>query len=280
MPAANGTLRNVEKENAQMDFGLEGKVAVVGGASKGLGRACALGLAHEGARVVVCSRSVENLTLAAREIADETGAEVVPVPSDLSTLDGVQSLINQTVEQMGGLDIIVNNSGGPPAGTAEGADEEAWAQAIQMSLLFFARMSREAVPLMRERGGGRIINIFASSIKQPIENLVLSAATRMGALGYSKTLADEVAKDGILVNNVAPGYLLTDRMMEVIHHRVDATGADYEEAMADLTGMIPMGRIGRPEELANLVVFQASDAASYITGATIQVDGGVIRSMI
>lgn len=263
-----------------MDFGLEGKVAVVGGASKGLGRACALGLAHEGARVVVCSRSVENLTLAAREIAYETGAEVVPVPSDLSTLDGVQSLINQTVEQMGGLDIIVNNSGGPPAGTAEGADEEAWAQAIQISLLFFARMSREAVPLMRERGGGRIINIFASSIKQPIENLVLSAATRMGALGYSKTLADEVAKDGILVNNVAPGYLLTDRMMEVIHHRVDATGADYEEAMADLTGMIPMGRIGRPEELANLVVFLASDAASYITGATIQVDGGVIRSMI
>ncbi|MCH8310018.1 MAG: SDR family oxidoreductase, partial [Chloroflexi bacterium] len=131
-----------------------------------------------------------------------------------------------------------------------------------------------------KRGGGRIINIFDSSIKQPIENLVLSAATRMGALGYSKTLADEVAKDGILVNNVAPGYLLTDRMMEVIQHRGDATGATYEEAMDDLTGMIPMGRVGRPEELANMVVFLASDAASYITGATIQVDGGVIRSMI
>ena len=263
-----------------MEFGLEGKVAVVGGASKGLGRACALGLAREGARVAVCSRSVESLTLAAHEIAEETGAEVVPIASDLSSLEGVQSLINQAVDRLGGLDIIVNNSGGPPAGTALGADEEAWAQAIQMSLLFFARMSREAVPHMRKRGGGRIINIFASSIKQPIENLVLSAATRMGALGYSKTLADEVAKDGILVNNVAPGYLLTDRMMEVIQHRGNATGATYEEAMDDLTGMIPMGRIGRPEELANMVVFLASDAASYITGATIQVDGGVIRSMI
>lgn len=263
-----------------MEFGLEGKVAVVGGGSKGLGRACALGLAREGARVVVCSRSVEALTLAANEIGEETGSEVAPIAADLSSLEGVQTLVNETIERMGGLDIIVNNSGGPPAGTAEGADEEAWEQAVQMSLLFFARMSREAVPHMRARGGGRIINIFASSIKQPIENLVLSAATRMGALGYAKTLADEVAKDGILVNNVAPGYLLTDRMMEVIHHRGDATGASYQEAMDDLTSMIPMGRVGKPEELANLVVFLASDAASYITGATIQVDGGVIRSMI
>lgn len=231
-----------------MDYGIEGKVAVVGGASKGLGRACALGLAREGARVVVCSRSIESLTLAAHEIAEETGAEVLPIASDLSSLEGVQSLINQAVDRLGGLDIIINNSGGPPAGTAEGADEEAWAQAIQISLLFFARMSREAVPHMRKRGGGRIINIFSSSIKQPIENLVLSAATRMGALGYSKTLADEVAKDGILVNNVAPGYLLTDRMMEVVHHRGDATGASYEEAMDDLTGMIPMGRLVQEHE--------------------------------
>jgi 3-oxoacyl-[acyl-carrier protein] reductase len=239
-----------------------------------------LGLAREGTRVIICSRSIGPLTQAAHEITEETGSEVTPIASDLSSLEGVQSLIKQTVDRTGQLDIIVNNSGGPPAGTAEGADEEAWAQAIQLSLLFFARMCREALPHMRKRGGGRIINIFASSIKQPIENLVLSAVTRMGALGYAKTLADEVAKDGILVNNVAPGYLLTDRMMEVIQHRGDATGANYEEAMADLTGTIPMGRIGRPEELANMVVFLASDAASYITGATIQVDGGVIRSMI
>ena len=263
-----------------MDLGLEGKVAIVGGASKGLGRACALGLAREGARVAMCSRTAEDLDLAAEEISRETEGQVVAFPSDLSTQQGVKTLIARTVDHFGGLDITVNNSGGPPAGTAEGADEAAWEQAVQMSLFFFARMSREAIPHMRARGGGRIINILSSSVKQPIENMVLSAATRLGALGYAKTLADEVAKDGILVNNVAPGFLLTDRMMEVVDHIADATGASQGEAMDGLTSRIPMGRLGRPEELANLVVFLASGAASYITGVTIQVDGGVIRSMI
>ena len=263
-----------------MDLGLEGKVAVVGGGSKGLGRACAEGLAREGARVVVCSRNRENLEQAAMEISSETGADVLPLSRDLTKLDDVKSLVSSTVDHFGRLDIMVNNSGGPPAATAEGATEEQWEQAVQLSLMFFARMSREAIPHLRKQGGGRIINIFASSVKQPIENLMLSAATRLGALGFAKTLADEVAKDNILVNNVAPGYLLTDRMMEVIQSRSTANNISEEEAMKALTNIIPMGRIGRPEELANLVVFLASDAASYITGTTIQVDGGVIRSML
>ena len=263
-----------------MELGLEGKIAIVGGASQGLGRACAEGLAREGVKVVACSRTESTLRQTAEEIIASTGGEVFPVAADLSTLDGVKTLVSAAAERYGGIDIAINNSGGPPAGTAEGADEDAWAQAVQISLLFFARMSREVVPYMRSRGGGRIINIFASSVKQPIENLVLSAATRMGALGYAKTLADEVAKDGILVNSVLPGYLLTDRMMHVIETRAEAAGISEDEALADLTASIPMGRVGRPEELANLAVFLASDAASYITGATIQVDGGVIRSMI
>ena len=247
-----------------MELGLNGKVAIVGGGSKGLGRACALGLAREGARVAICSRNADALGRTAREISAETGTDVLPVASDLSSLAGVQHLFDTTTRSLGGVDIVVNNSGGPPPGTAEHTGEELWEQAVQMSLMFFARMSREAVPLMRARGGGRIVNIFASSVKQPIENLMLSAATRLGALGFAKTLADEVAKDGILVNNVAPGYLLTDRMMEVIESRAEATGATSEESMQALTSIIPMGRVGRPEELANLVVFLASDAASYI----------------
>lgn len=263
-----------------MELGLKDKVAIVGGGSKGLGRACALGLSSEGARVAICSRSQGPLEQAAREISDATGSEVLPISADLSKLDDIKGLITRTSQHFGRLDIMVNNSGGPPAGTAEGTGEDLWEQAIQMSLLFFARMSRESIPHMREQGGGRIINIFASSVKQPIENLMLSAATRLGALGFAKTLADEVAKDGILVNNVAPGYLLTDRMMEVIHSRAEATGISEDEAMQGLNRNIPMGRVGRPEELANLVVFLASDAASYITGTTIQVDGGVIRSML
>jgi len=263
-----------------MEFGLKGKIAIVGGASKGLGRACALGLAREGVRVVICSRNIESLTLTADEITRETKTEVLPIAADLSKLEGIQNLVTQAMNHMKGLDIIVNNSGGPPAGTAQAADEQSWAKAVDMSLLFFARMCRETIPYLRKSDGGRIINIFASSIKQPIENLVLSAATRMGALGYAKTLADELARDGILVNNVAPGYLLTDRMTELVHHRANCSDTSYDEAMKQLTGIIPMGRFGKPEELANLVVFLASSAASYITGATIQVDGGVIRSMI
>ncbi len=263
-----------------MDLGLHEKVAIVGGASKGLGKACALGLAREGARVAICSRNADALGQTAEEIGAETGAEVLAIASDLSSLAGVKHLIGTAADRFGGVDIIVNNSGGPPAGTAEHTGEDLWEQAVQVSLMFFARMSREVIPHMRSRGGGRIINIFASSVKQPIENLMLSAATRLGALGFAKTLADEVAKDGILVNNIAPGYLLTDRMMEVVESRAKASGITSEESMAALTSMIPMGRVGRPEELANLVVFLASDASSYITGATIQVDGGVIRSML
>lgn len=227
-----------------MELGLKGKVAIVGGGSKGLGRACAEGLASEGASVVICSRNLESLQQTAREISDKTDGEILTVSGDLSKYEDIKNLINRTVEHFGRLDIMINNSGGPPAGTAEGAGEDLWEQAIQISLLFFARMSREALPHMRRQGGGRIINIFDSSVKQPIENLMLSAATRLGALGFAKTLADEVAKDNILVNNVAPGYLKTDRMMEVIHHRADASGISNEQAMQGLTSMIPMGRIG------------------------------------
>lgn len=263
-----------------MDLGLTDKVALVGGGSRGLGRACAEGLAREGTRIAICSRGREALEIAAKEITESTGAEVIAIPGDLSKYEDIKRVIEFTADHFGQLDILVNNSGGPPAGRAQDVGEDLWEEAIQISLLFFARMSREAIPHMRKQGGGRIINIFASSIKQPIENLVLSAATRMGALGFAKTLADEVAKENILVNNVAPGYLNTDRMMHVIETRSQAANITQEEAMRQLTNMIPMGRVGRPEELANLVVFLASDAASYITGATIQVDGGVIRSMI
>jgi len=168
-----------------MELGLTDKVAIVGGGSKGLGRACALGLSREGARVALCSRTAEPLARAAKEISDETGSEVLAVPGDLSRYEDIKSLISRTTDHFGRLDILVNNSGGPPAGSAQDSGEDLWEQAVQMSLLFFVRMSREAVPHMRKQGGGRIINLFASSVKQPIENLVLSAATRLGALGFA-----------------------------------------------------------------------------------------------
>tara|TARA_Y100000588_G_C14227316_1_gene913757 strand:- start:125 stop:928 length:804 start_codon:yes stop_codon:yes gene_type:complete len=265
---------------AVMDLGLKGRVAVIGGGSKGLGRACADSLAKEGADLVICSRSQGDLDRAAEEIRAESGAEVLTVAGDLSQLSDIQTLIRETVDRFGRIDILVNNSGGPPAGRAADTAEETWLQSIDMALLFFIRMSREAVPHMKTRGWGRIVNILASSVYQPIDNLVTSGVTRMGAVAYAKSLSDEVGRDNILVNNVAPGYLLTDRMMHIFETRSQEIGANVGDLLEAHSATIPVGRLGRPEELADLVTFLSSEKNSYTTGATILVDGGVVRSVM
>jgi len=263
-----------------MDLGLKDRVAIIGGGSKGLGRACADSLAQEGANLVICSRSAGELEQAAGEISAATGVEVLAVAGDLSQLKDIQALVKRTVDHYGRLDILVNNSGGPPAGRAVDTSEEVWLQSIDMALMFFIRMSRESVPHMKNRGWGRIVNILASSVYQPIDNLVTSGVTRMGAVAYAKSLADEVGRDNILVNNVAPGYLLTDRMMHIFETRSQDTGANVEDLLQAHSSTIPVGRLGRPEELGDLVTFLSSEKNSYTTGATILVDGGVVRSVI
>jgi len=179
-----------------MDLGLKGRVAVVGGGSRGLGKACALSLAHEGANVAICSRGVESLEAAAKEIRSTTGAEVLEVPADLSRLADIRDLLQKTVDHFGRLDVVVCNSGGPPEGRAVDTSEETWDQAIQMALTFFIRMGREAVPHLKNRSWGRIVNILASTVYQPIDNLVTSGVTRMGAVAFAKSLADEVGHPG------------------------------------------------------------------------------------
>ena len=263
-----------------MDLGLQGRVAVVGGASRGLGRACAMGLAQEGARVAISSRSAEPLEATAQEIRSATGVEVLVVPGDLSSLADIQNLIQRTVGHFGRLDIVISNSGGPPEGRAVDTSEDSWERAIQMALQFFIRMSRETVPHLRQRSWGRIINILASTVYQPIDNLATSGVTRLGAVAFAKSLADEVGRDNILVNNVAPGFLLTDRMMDLFKTRARETGADLDTVLQARASTIPLGRFGQPEELANLVTFLASEKNSYVTGTTILVDGGVVRSVI
>ena len=263
-----------------MDLELQGRVAIVGGASRGLGRACAMGLAEEGARVAISSRSAEPLEAAAREIRSATGVEVLAVPGDLSSLADIQNLIQRTVDHFGRLDIVISNSGGPPEGRAVDTGEDNWERAIQMALQFFIRMSREAVPHLKQRSWGRIINILASTVYQPIDNLATSGVTRLGAVAFAKSLADEVGRDNILVNNVAPGFLLTDRMMDLFKARARETGADLDTVLQARASTIPLGRFGQPEELANLVTFLASEKNSYVTGTTILVDGGVVRSVI
>jgi 3-oxoacyl-[acyl-carrier protein] reductase len=263
-----------------MDLELKDKVAVVGGASKGLGRACAEALAEEGAKVVMCSRSQADLDCAAQEIREKTRADVLVIAGDLEQHDVIRKLIGATVERFGRLDVLVNNSGGPPLAKAVDASEEQWAVAIQRSLLFFARMSREALPHMRARKNGRIINILASTVYQPIPNLALSGATRMGVVAFAKSLADEVGRDGILVNNVAPGSLLSERMLGNVTARAKELGVTLEKALEERARETALGRIGEPRELANLVVFLASGKSSYITGTTIRVDGGLVRSVM
>ena len=191
-----------------------------------------------------------------------------------------RDLIAATVERFGRLDILINNSGGPPLARALTATEEQWATAVQRSLVFFARMSREAVPHMKRQGGGRIINVLASTVYQPIPNLALSGATRMGVVAFAKSLADEVGRDGILVNNVCPGSILTERMLSNVTARAKELGIPVEEALAQRATETAVGRIGDPRDMAYLVAFLASGKASYITGTTILVDGGLVRSVL
>jgi 3-oxoacyl-[acyl-carrier protein] reductase len=263
-----------------MDLELEGKVAVVGGASKGLGRACAQVLAEEGAKVALCSRSQGELEKAAQEIRGNTGGDVLAFAGDLDRPETIRDLIAETVARFGRLDILVNNSGGPPLARAHNATEEQWATAVQRSLLFFARMSREAVPHLKQSGGGRIINILASTVYQPIPNLALSGATRMGVVAFAKSLADEVGRDGILVNNVCPGSILTERMLFNVKARAKELGMPVEKALEQRAAETAVGRIGDPREMAYLVAFLASSRSSYITGTTMLVDGGLVRSVL
>ena len=263
-----------------MDLNLAEKVAIVGGGSKGLGRACAEELAREGAKVVICSRTEADLQQAASEIRESTGADVFVYAGDLDKYETIQDLVSETVNHFGQLDILVANSGGPPLARAATADEETWNITVQRSLLFFARIARESIPHMRAQGGGRIINILSSTVFQPIDNLALSGAARMGVVAYSKSLSEELGPDNILVNNVCPGAILTDRMLGNTTARANAQGISVEDALEARGQEAVLNRIGRPDEFSGLVAFLASDRASYITGTTMLIDGGMVRSVL
>ena len=264
-----------------MNLGLENKVALVLASSKGLGFACAKGLYIEGANVVICSRSEENLKIATQEIEGEKSINknnrVYPIVADLMYEEQILNLVDRAMEQFGRIDILVHNAGGPPSAPISKITQEEWSNSIDLNLLSFIRITELVVPFMQKQRYGKIVAITSVSVKQPLENLVLSNTTRLGVVGFAKTLANEYAKDNILVNVVCPGPNLTDRMRKLINKTVQETGKSEEDVKASWTNKIPLRRLGNPEELANLVIFLASEKASYITGTVIQVDGGFVK---
>lgn len=266
-----------------MDLGLQGKVALVAASSKGLGKACAMGFAREGAHVVVSSRNAERLADTAAEIRGATDARVLDVPADMGRPEDIEHLVQATVDHYGGLDIVVANAGGPPPGYLSTLDEQAFLDAINVNLMGTIRLIRAAVPHLEARGGGSVVTITSAGVKQPIGNLILSNTARPGVVGFVKSIATELGPKNIRVNNVGPGATNTDRVREttaIMMQRAREEGRDPEEVLRHSAASIPMGRIGEPEEFANVVVFLASPAASYVTGTTVVVDGGRTRTIM
>ena len=263
-----------------MDLGLAGRCALVCGASQGLGRASAMALAAEGASLAICGRRAEPLERTAAEIRERTGAAVLAIPADVSRADDAARLVEAAVSGLGGLDVLVTNAGGPKSARFERLEDEDWRAALDALLMSVVRLSRAAVPHMRARGGGRIINITSVSVKQPIDGLVLSNAIRAAVTGLAKTLANELAPDNILVTCVAPGYTATDRVVELWDATASREGTTPEIVRTRTESAIPLGRIGTPDEFGGAVAFLASARASYITGVTLQVDGGYVKSLL
>lgn len=261
-----------------MELGLKDKVVVVAAASQGLGLAVAKMFGAEGARVAICGRDGGRLSAAADAIRAAGGGQVLTVAADVSKAEDARRFVDAAAGQFGGIDVLVINAGGPPAGEFLDLDEAAWRRGVDLTLMSAVNLCAAAVPHMREAGGGRIIAITSVSVKQPIKNLTLSNSIRAAVAGLMKTLSNELAPYNILVNSVMPGWTLTDRVGELLHARAEKAGSTNQAVEQEIVAEVPLRRLGRPEELAAVVVFLASERASYVTGAAIPVDGGSVRT--
>ena len=263
-----------------MDLGLKNKVALVAGGSMGLGLAVAKTLSKEGARVAICALDDPYLVQAKEEIIRETGGEVIAVPADVTNAEEAKNFVRHALDHYGTLDVLVNNAGGPPSKPFFDIDDNLWEFGFRLNLLSAILMTREAVPVMKAKRWGRIINMTSISVKQPIDGLILSNTIRSGVIGFAKSLSNELAPFNITVNNVCPGYTMTERVREVSRAVAAREGATPEAIIKRWESEIPMGRLGKPEELAGLVAFLASEIAGFITGAAIQIDGGYYKGVM
>jgi len=263
-----------------MDLGIAGRAAAVAASSRGLGRATARALAAEGVSVALCGRDQARVIEAAEAIARETNARTLAVVADVASADDCRRFVETAAAEFGRLDILVTNTGGPRPGGFEGVSADDWEAAFRVTLANVVHLVRAAVPHMRANHWGRIVNIASLSAKQPIDGLVLSNAFRPAIAGLAKTLANELGKDGILVNTLCPGYTRTDRLQEIAEVRSKKAGTTPEQILAGLAADVPLGRVGTPEEFAAVAAFLCSERASFVSGATIPVDGGACKGLL
>lgn len=257
-----------------MDLELDGRAAAVMAASRGLGRAAAEALAAEGASVAICARGEERLKRTADEIQQETGSKVEPIEADVSRAEDVERFVNEAAERLGGLDVLVTNKGGPPHGRFEDVDDEAWQAGFELVVLSYVRAVRAALPYLKDGDGGSVVSIESTSVKSPIDGLLLSNALRPSVVATSKTLAREHAAEDVRFNVVLPGSMGTDRLEELFEAQADEEGIDIADVRAEWEDAIPAGRLGEPRELGDVICFLASPRASYATGGVYPVDGG------
>jgi 3-oxoacyl-[acyl-carrier protein] reductase len=276
MPAP---VRLTVERKFSMDLGLKNKVALVAAASQGLGKASAMGLAREGARLVICSRNEESINRTAAEITSQTGAVVIPVAADVSKVPDISQFVQTAVQEFGKIDILINNAGGPPTGHILKLPDEEWSRGVQLTLMSVVRMVREVIPHMQQQKWGRIISIVSIAAKQPINELLISSTLRPGILGLTKVLSNQYAADNITVNTVCPGLILTKRQEELSVSRAADRNLSLEQYLEESAKAIPAGRLGRPEEIGDVVTFLASEQASYINGVNLLADGGSARGI-
>jgi 3-oxoacyl-[acyl-carrier protein] reductase len=263
-----------------MDYGIQGRVALVTAASQGLGKACAMGLAREGARLAICARGADRLERTAKEIMATTGAEVFWCQADMASAVEIQRCLDETREHFGRIDMLVTNAGGPPPGYFMDFTDDDWLAALNLNLLSTIRLIRGVLPQMRAQQWGRIVNITSVTVKQPLETLILSNVSRAGVVTLSKTLSNQCAKDNVLINTVCPGIILTDRVDQVVENLAQTQRIDKDAALQRYVQPIPMGRPGQPQEFAELVVFLCSERCSYVTGTVTQIDGGFVQGYL